>query len=67
MPAGHAENWDPPWEVMYITYLPPHAHNVSLVTRWKEISPSNQTEPEDSIRTKDLEMSEKSGFYESSN
>lgn len=32
--------------------------------RWKEISPSNQTEV--SIHTKDLEMSEKSGFYDSS-
>jgi hypothetical protein len=43
---------------------PPHAHNVSLIKRWKEISPSNQTEV--SIHTKDLEMSEKSGFYDSS-
>jgi hypothetical protein len=32
--------------------------------RWKEVSSSNQTEV--SIRTKDLEMSEKSGFYDSS-
>jgi hypothetical protein len=43
---------------------PPHANNVSLMKRWKEISPSNQTEV--SIHTKDLEMSEKSGFYDSS-
>jgi hypothetical protein len=43
---------------------PPHAHNVSLMKRWKEISPSNQTEV--SIHTKDLELSEKSGFYDSS-
>jgi hypothetical protein len=43
---------------------PPHAHNVSLMKSLKEISPSNQTEV--SIHTKDLEMSEKSGFYDSS-
>jgi hypothetical protein len=43
---------------------PPHAHNVSLMKRWKETSPSNQMEL--SKRTKDLEISEKSGFYDSS-
>lgn len=32
--------------------------------RWKETSPSNQMEL--SKRTKDLEISEKSGFYDSS-